>query len=58
MARFRHNKTYFNSNNNDSVDSWENNYSGLQLNRIPNKTIIRTVVNFFKYGKLSKGIFI
>ena len=57
MARFRHNKTYFNSNNTDSVDSWENSYDGLRVNRIPNRTIIRTLVNYVKYGSLSKGIF-
>jgi len=58
VGRFASNKTYFNNNNSDDVDHWESNYSGLQLNRIPNKTVIRTLVNFLKYGSLSKGIFI
>ena len=58
MARFRHYKNYSNSDNGDSVDSWENSYNGLRVNRIPNKTIIRTFVNYFKYGSNSKEIFI
>ena len=58
MARFRHYKNYSNNNAVDSVDSWENSYNGLRVNRIANKTIIRTFVNYFKYGNKSKEIFI
>ena len=57
MARFRHYKTNSNSNNIDNVDNWENSYDGLRINRIPNRTIITTLVNYVKYGSLSKGIF-
>ncbi len=58
MARFRHYKDYSNNRSGDSVDEWNNSYNGLRVNRIANKTIIRTFVNFFKYGSKSKEIFI
>jgi len=58
MGRFRHYKNYNNTDNSDSISQWESNYNGLRLNRIPNKTIIRTFVNYLKYGSKSKGIFI
>lgn len=58
MARFRHYKNYSNNSALDSVDNWENSYNGLRVNRIANKTIIRTFMNYFKYGSKSKEIFI
>jgi len=58
MARFRHYKNNFNTNNSDPVSEWENSYNGLRLNRIPNKTIIRTFINYLKYGSKSKEIFV
>lgn len=58
MGRFRHYKNYNNSNNGDSVNEWENSYNGLRINRIPNKTLIRTFINYMKYGSKAKQIFI
>ena len=58
MGRFRNYKNYNNTNYSDSVSEWENSYNGLRLNRIPNKTIIRTFTNYLKYGAKSKEIFI
>jgi len=58
MARFRHYKNNFDNSASDSVDSWENSYNGLRVNRIANKTIIRTFMNYIKYGSKSKEIFI
>ena len=58
MARFRHYKNNTNNNPIDSVDNWENSYNGLRVNHIANKTIIRTFMNYFKYGSKSKEIFI
>lgn len=58
MARFRHYKNDYNTNNSDSVSEWESSYNGLRLNRIPNKTIVRTFINYLKYGSKSKEIFI
>jgi len=58
MGRFRHYKSYNNTNTSDSVNQWESSYNGLRLNRIPNKTIIRTFINYLKYGSKSKEIFI
>ena len=58
MARFRHYKNHFDNSAVDSVDNWENSYNGLRVNRIANKTIIRTFMNYFKYGSKSKQIFV
>ena len=58
MGRFRHYKDYSNDSATDNVDEWENSYNGLRANRIANKTIIRTFVNYFKYGSNSKDIFV
>ena len=58
MARFRHYKNHHNTNSSDTVSQWENSYSGHKLNRIPNKTIIRTFINYLKYGSKSKEIFV
>ena len=58
MARFRNYKVYPSNNTNDSVDNWESRYNGLRVNRITNKTIIRTFINYFKYGNKSKKVFI
>lgn len=58
MARFRNYKNNYKSNSNNSVDKWEDSYNGLRLNRLPNKTVIRTFMNYLKYGSKSKEIFI
>lgn len=58
MANFRGYKTYSNNSSTDSVDNWENNYSAGGIRDIPRKTIIKTVSYFFKYGSISKKIFI
>ena len=58
MARFRSYETFADTNNNSGLNSWEDSYSGKRINRIPNKTIIRTFVNYLKYGKVSKRIYI
>ena len=58
MGRFRDYKDYSDTNYSDSLSEWENSYSGLRLNKIPNKTIIRTLVNYLKFGSVSKRIHI
>lgn len=58
MARFRNYEDFTDVTNNSGLDSWENSYSNKRINRIPNKTIIRTFVNYLKYGSLSKRIYI
>jgi hypothetical protein len=58
MARFRSYEDFADTTNNSDLNSWEDSYSGKRINRIPNKTIIRTVVNYLKYGTVSKRIYI
>lgn len=58
MARFRDYQVNTDVSNSDNVDNWEVNYTGRSINKIANKTIIRTVSNFFKYGSLSKKVHI
>lgn len=58
MGRFRNYKDFADSNYSNSLSSWEDSYTGSRVNRIPNKTIIRTVVNYIKYGSVSKRIYI
>ena len=58
MTRFRENKDFAAHNHSDDLSSWENSYSNKRINRIPNKTIIRTIVNYLKYGSVSKRIYI
>jgi len=58
MARFRSYENFADTNNNSGLNSWESDYSGKRVNRIPNKTIIRTFVNYLKYGSVSKRIYI
>ena len=58
MARFRDYKDFADHTHSDDLSSWENSYSNKRINRIPNKTIIRTIVNYLKYGSVSKRIYI
>ena len=58
MENFRNYKTYSNNSGIDSVDKWENNYNAPGFRNIPSKTIIKTITYFFKYGNVSKKIFI
>ncbi len=58
MGRFRDYKNYRNSDYSDSVSEWEDSYSNRTVNKIPNKTIIRTLVNYLKFGSASKRIHI
>ena len=58
MAISSNYKTYTNNSGVDNVDSWENNYNARGIRNIPNKTIIKTITYFFKYGNVSKRIFI
>tara|TARA_B100001250_G_scaffold272461_1_gene235272 strand:- start:100 stop:276 length:177 start_codon:yes stop_codon:yes gene_type:complete len=58
MENFSGYKTYSNNSNTDVVDNWENNYNAIGIRDIPRKTIIKTITYFFKYGNMSKRIFI
>jgi hypothetical protein len=58
MGNFRDYKTYSHNSSTDSVDNWESNYNASGIRNIPNKTIIKTITYFFKYGNMSKNIFI
>ena len=58
MENFSGYKTYSNNSNADAVDNWEDNYNAIGIRDIPRKTIIKTITYFFKYGNMSKRIFI
>ena len=58
MGRFRNYKDYTNNIDNNNLDVWENSYSNSMVNSLPNKTIIRTIVNYLKYGSLSKKVYV
>ena len=58
MGRFRTYKDYTDDTNNNNLDVWENSYSNSMVNKLPNKTIIRTIVNYLKYGSLSRKVYI
>ena len=58
MANFRSYKTYSNNSTADAVDNWESNYNASGIRNIPRKTIFKTITYFFKYGNVSKRIFI
>ena len=58
MENLRNYKTYSNNSSVDAVNKWENNYNAVGIRNIPRKTIIKTITYFFKYGNISKRIFI
>ena len=58
MGRFRNYKDYTNDTDNNNLDVWENSYSNSMVNSLPNKTIIRTITNYLKYGSLSRKVYI
>ena len=58
MGRFRNYKNYTDGDYSDDVSDWDNSYKGLRVNKIVSKTIIRTLVNYLKFGSVSKRIHI